>query len=347
MTERKLSVFLCHSSQDKPIVRDLYQRLAGESWIDPWLDEEKLLPGQDWDMEIEKAVESADVVIVCISSHSVSKEGYVQRELKFVLDIALEKPEGTIFVIPLRLDDCVVPRRLRSWQYVDYFPVDQRKRASQRLIQALQARHGQLAAIEPEIQVTPGTRTETSATNPAERTREDVKRDAPIHADMFSMTPLDIGGSIVQIVFFALAALDAFDLTDSDMMVALGVCGIVSGGYLLYKRQRVPDTLFRFLTVFFVAIHMFVVYGESTGWDMPFALYIVQGLSALAVGGLLIMNFRSPRKQAIYSSILLGLFLISFGIKWVANGFGVHPPALYTPIILTGIVSAILVSLDL
>jgi len=54
-TDRKLRVFLCHSSQDKPIVRELYQRLLSESWIDRWLDEEKLLPGQDWDMEIEKA----------------------------------------------------------------------------------------------------------------------------------------------------------------------------------------------------------------------------------------------------------------------------------------------------
>jgi hypothetical protein len=57
-TDRKLRVFLCHSSQDKSIVRELYQRLNAEGWIDPWLDEEKLLPGQDWDMEIEKAVEA-------------------------------------------------------------------------------------------------------------------------------------------------------------------------------------------------------------------------------------------------------------------------------------------------
>jgi hypothetical protein len=54
ITDRKLRVFLCHSSQDKPIVRELYQRLNAEGWIDPGLDEEKLLPGQDWDMEIEK-----------------------------------------------------------------------------------------------------------------------------------------------------------------------------------------------------------------------------------------------------------------------------------------------------
>jgi len=111
MTEpRTLRVFICHSSQDKPIVRELYQRLNAEGWIDPWLDEEKLLPGQDWDVEIEKSVESADAVLVCLSSKSVTKEGYVQKEIRKVLDIALEKPEETIFIIPLRLDDCEIPR---------------------------------------------------------------------------------------------------------------------------------------------------------------------------------------------------------------------------------------------
>jgi len=58
MPERKLHVFLCHASQDKPVVRELYQRLLAERWIDPRLDEEKLLPGQDWEMKIEKVVET-------------------------------------------------------------------------------------------------------------------------------------------------------------------------------------------------------------------------------------------------------------------------------------------------
>jgi hypothetical protein len=38
---RKLRVFLCHASQDKPIVRELYQRLLADGWIDPWLVEEE------------------------------------------------------------------------------------------------------------------------------------------------------------------------------------------------------------------------------------------------------------------------------------------------------------------
>ena len=113
-TDRKPRVFpstpsagrrLCHASQDKPIVRELYQRLNAEGWIDPWLDEEKLLPGQDWDMEIEKTVEATDAVIVCLSKGSVSKEGYIQKEIKKVLDVSDKKPEGTIFIIPARLEN--------------------------------------------------------------------------------------------------------------------------------------------------------------------------------------------------------------------------------------------------
>ncbi len=140
MPERKLKVFLCHSSADKRIVRELHKKLIAEDWIDAWLDEERLLPGQDWNIEIEKAVEAADAVIVCLSKNSVTKEGYVQKELRRVLDKAEEKPEGTLFIIPLRLDNCQPPRRLSSWQYVDYFPANRRKQAYQRLLGSLRTR---------------------------------------------------------------------------------------------------------------------------------------------------------------------------------------------------------------
>lgn len=134
---RKLRVFLCHASNDKPIVRELYQRLKAEGWIDPWLDEEKLLPGHDWDAEIEKAVEAADAVIVLLSNNSVTKEGYVQKELRAVLDVAEYKPEGAIFIIPLRLENCFVPRRLKNYHYQDYFPLEQTENGYRRLRRSL------------------------------------------------------------------------------------------------------------------------------------------------------------------------------------------------------------------
>jgi len=121
MTEdRRLKVFLCHSKDDKDKVKKLYRRLVADSF-DAWLDEVKLMPGQDWDLEIQKAVRNSDTVVVCLSNSSTTKEGYIQKEIRFALDIADEKPEGTIFLVPVRLEDCTVPNRISRFQWVDLF----------------------------------------------------------------------------------------------------------------------------------------------------------------------------------------------------------------------------------
>jgi putative nucleotidyltransferase with HDIG domain len=114
---RSLRVFLCHSSADKPLVRDLFRRLCADG-VDAWLDETKLLPGQDWKNKIREAVRASDAVVVCLSKRSVTREGFVQAELRYALDVADEKPEGTIYLNPLLLEDCDVPDRLRQWQWV-------------------------------------------------------------------------------------------------------------------------------------------------------------------------------------------------------------------------------------
>lgn len=118
---RQLRVFLCHASQDKPAVRELYKRLKAEDWIDPWLDEEKLSFGQHWATAIEDALDTADIVLIFISQNSVQKEGFIQRELNYAWELSLEKPREVIFLIPFRLDNCEVPRFLRSRQWGDYF----------------------------------------------------------------------------------------------------------------------------------------------------------------------------------------------------------------------------------
>jgi len=132
---RALRVFLCHSSGDKPAVRELYQRLCAEG-IDAWLDEEKLLPGQNWQLEIPKAVRASDVVLVCLSRNSINKAGYIQKEIKFALDVADEQPEGAIFLIPAKLEECDVPDRLSQWQWVNLYEA----KGYERLMRALHAR---------------------------------------------------------------------------------------------------------------------------------------------------------------------------------------------------------------
>lgn len=117
---RGLVVFLCHASEDKKSARELYAHLLQDGF-DPWLDEFNLLPGQEWETEIPRAVRKADVVVVCLSGHSIDKTGYVQREIRIALDAAEERPQGTIFVVPARIEDCQVPERLSRWQRVDLF----------------------------------------------------------------------------------------------------------------------------------------------------------------------------------------------------------------------------------
>ena len=136
-----LKVFLCYSSGDKTVVRELYHRLKAESaWLEPWLDEEELLPGQTWRDEIEKAVEQSHIILVCLSPVSIDKEGYVQREIKVALTYADYMPESRIFIIPLKLIECEIPRRLREWQWVNYYD----ERGHERLMKSLQLRAAQV-----------------------------------------------------------------------------------------------------------------------------------------------------------------------------------------------------------
>jgi DNA-binding SARP family transcriptional activator len=131
----RLRVFLCHSSSDKPFVRALYEKLGADGF-EPWLDEEDLLPGQEWEAEIARAVRASDVVLVCLSRGAVERTGFVQREIRMALDAADEKPGGTIFLVPLRIEECPVPERISRWHYVDYFL----PKGHERLVRALRER---------------------------------------------------------------------------------------------------------------------------------------------------------------------------------------------------------------
>lgn len=117
--------------------------MRAEPWIQPWLAEEELFPGMDWNLEIPKAIRETDAILVCLSKSSITKEGYVQREIKTALDYADEKPEGTVYIIPVRLEECKPPERLSKWQYADYLE-GQREEAFERLLTSLKTRADKL-----------------------------------------------------------------------------------------------------------------------------------------------------------------------------------------------------------
>lgn len=141
MSNRPLNIFLSHSSGDTPEVEKLNLFLK-DLGADPWLDTEKLLPGQDWNFEIRKALEDADAILVCLSKKSVGKEGYVQKEIRIALDLALEMPEGRIFLIPARLEECDLPFSLKPYQWVDLYTAG----GMEKLVKSLNLRGKQVGA---------------------------------------------------------------------------------------------------------------------------------------------------------------------------------------------------------
>ena len=139
--QKKLIPFLCYAKENQVVIREFSQRLKAEGWIDPWFDEEDILPGQVWQDSVVNAVRKSHAVIVFLSAVAVISEGFFQKELKLALDTAAEKPEGTIFIIPIRIDHCEVPEMLTKYQYVDYFgDTEQKTRVYNSLIASLRNR---------------------------------------------------------------------------------------------------------------------------------------------------------------------------------------------------------------
>ena len=146
---RPLKVFLSHAHADATRVHTLHNRLVADG-ADSWLDKEKLIPGQDWEREIRKAVREADVVIVCLSKQ-FNQRGYRQKEVRIALDEAEMVPEGEIFIIPARLEECENLDSLRKWHWVDLFEKD----GYSKLMYSLRLR---ASRVDAELQETMGVR---------------------------------------------------------------------------------------------------------------------------------------------------------------------------------------------
>lgn len=113
-----VKAFVSYARGDRDTARRLWSSLHAIGY-DVWFDEESLLPGQDWEYEIELALEACDAFIVLLSRDSVDKVGYVQREIVLALNHADRRPEGQVFIIPVLLEGAALPRRLSRWHAID------------------------------------------------------------------------------------------------------------------------------------------------------------------------------------------------------------------------------------
>ena len=79
--EYNARIFISYAKEDSLEAKTIYEILKQNKFI-AWIDSDHGVPGQDWDLEIQRAIEECNFFLACMSTNSVSKEGYVQKELK-------------------------------------------------------------------------------------------------------------------------------------------------------------------------------------------------------------------------------------------------------------------------
>jgi hypothetical protein len=132
---QQVNVFLIYAHNDKETVRKLHQRMVRDG-INTWLDAQNLQPGQDWQQEIRRAILKSDRVLVCLTRGFNKQPGYRHEELKIALEKARLLDDGSIFIIPVRLERCSMPDSLHHLQRVDLFEAG----GYRKLVRALQGK---------------------------------------------------------------------------------------------------------------------------------------------------------------------------------------------------------------
>jgi len=121
-TENRMKIFISYATEDFETANRIYSDLK-QKHVSPWLDRHDLLPGQNWKFAIRQAIKTSDYYLILLSSKSVSKRGFVQKEMRMALDILDEIPESGSFIIPVRLNECEpLDERLQNIHTVDMFP---------------------------------------------------------------------------------------------------------------------------------------------------------------------------------------------------------------------------------
>jgi len=128
----KNTIFICYSSLDKDKAYELRNFLV-ENNKTIWSTQDDLIVGQNREIESKKVIKESYSILICISKSSQNVEGEFQTEIKFAIKAAEEKPDGTIFIIPVLFDECELPYSLSHLAPSKFFEPD----APQKLLFAL------------------------------------------------------------------------------------------------------------------------------------------------------------------------------------------------------------------
>lgn len=115
-SEFAYDVFLSHSSKDKPVVRDLAERLKADG-VRVWFDEWRIQPGDSIPLAIEQGLEQSRTLILIMSGNSLASDWVtLERQTALFRDPTNKQRR----FVPVRVDDAEIKDVLKQFAYVDW-----------------------------------------------------------------------------------------------------------------------------------------------------------------------------------------------------------------------------------
>jgi hypothetical protein len=266
--------------EDAERVKWLQDRLRTEG-VAVWRDRSNLWPGQDWKIEIRRAITGGLAFIACFSEHTQRRDvSFFWEELNWAVEEVRKRQPGKVWLLPVRFADCELPsfdigfnRTLDSLQWTNLF--GRRRDRDAAFAQLLVAVRTIQTVPEPEPAMAPPPRQPSASTSSAFSDRDlygtwdkTPKPEAPRPADSasrpkannqpqspFSLSDLDLGSLFGTspkrgrdlTTEISISAVDAlFGADRSVRLKAEGPCsrckGIGSSCWVCSGRGRVPSS---------------------------------------------------------------------------------------------------------
>jgi len=103
-------IFISYSHTDTEFANNLCKKLEGAGY-EVWQDRTDIKTGSHWDDEIVKGLNASQLFLILLSNKSVASQN-VKDEIGYAIDHNMQ-------ILPVLLEVCDVPFRLKRYQYVD------------------------------------------------------------------------------------------------------------------------------------------------------------------------------------------------------------------------------------
>lgn len=92
-----MQTFIAYTRHDRAAALELFAQLRAAG-VDAWLDSVNLYPGDNWSLEIGKALDRSEAIVALVSSAALESDWF-RRELQYAL--GAKRFQGRLFTVVL------------------------------------------------------------------------------------------------------------------------------------------------------------------------------------------------------------------------------------------------------